>query len=196
MLYSCCIHAVFFMLTYLLYNWKFVSLNLPHLFHSPVTLSPLEPTSLYCFYWVCFGFVMFIHLFCFLESTYKWDHMIFVFLCLTYSLAWYPLSPFMLLQIAGLNFIIFKRDAYLQITLNPVLLFCGGGTLPSVQSRCVHSLSILGTWIQILNRIGLQEFTCFTKAILYINIVDSWIKWVWMMWIHLHMDFFFFPFII
>ena len=27
---------------------------------------------------------MFVHLFCFLDSTYKYNHMVFVFLCMTY----------------------------------------------------------------------------------------------------------------
>ena len=35
-----------------------------------------------CIY-VCFCFLMFFHLFCFLKPTYKWNPIAFVFLCLT-----------------------------------------------------------------------------------------------------------------
>ena len=32
--------------------------------------------------WVCFCFVLFVHLFCFLDSIYKWNHTVFVFVWL------------------------------------------------------------------------------------------------------------------
>ena len=64
---------------------KFVALNLPYLFLSPTTLSPLTTSHLFvlCIY-DYFAFVMLVSLFCFLESTCKWNHTVFVFKCLTY----------------------------------------------------------------------------------------------------------------
>ena len=51
-----------------------------HLHSSPFPL--LVTTNLFLYLWVCFYSVC---SFCFfLDSTYEWDHMIFVFLCLTY----------------------------------------------------------------------------------------------------------------
>ena len=50
----------------------------------PLPLSPLANTSLFSVSVNQFRFVTFIHLFCFLDSTHKWDHTVFVFLCLTY----------------------------------------------------------------------------------------------------------------
>ena len=70
---------------YLFYIWKFVPLNLSHLFffslHCPLLWQP-PVCSLY--QWVCCYLVMFVHPFCFLDSTYKWNHTVFFFLCLTY----------------------------------------------------------------------------------------------------------------
>ena len=43
---------------YLFYNWKFVPLNLPHLFHSfPPPLSPLTITSLFSVYESLYAFI-------------------------------------------------------------------------------------------------------------------------------------------
>ena len=60
----------------------FVCLNSP----SPILLIPPTPLwqPLVFSLQLCFCFVMFVHLFYFLDSTYKWNHMVFVFLCLTY----------------------------------------------------------------------------------------------------------------
>ena len=51
-------------------------------FTHPLLPSLLAPTSLFSVLWVCFCFLMFVHLFCFLDSTYKWNHIAFVFLWL------------------------------------------------------------------------------------------------------------------
>ena len=68
-------------------NWKFVPLNLPHLFLSSPTPFPLATTcffsvsmTLFLFCYVC-SFVLF------LDSTYKWNHMVFVFLLDLFHLA-------------------------------------------------------------------------------------------------------------
>ena len=62
-------------------DWKFVPLNSLHLFH-PVP-QPLAPTSLFSISLSLVSF-SFVHLYYFLDSTCKSDHMVFVFLCLTY----------------------------------------------------------------------------------------------------------------
>ena len=78
---ECISRAVpFIPITYLFCNWKFVLLNLPHLFHSspPPPTPPLwkPPVCSLCL-WVCF--VMFVHLFCFSYSIYKCNHFVLVF---------------------------------------------------------------------------------------------------------------------
>ena len=74
-------HTIHFItLTHLFCSWKFVSLNFPHLFFSSPTLLPsgnLPVCSLYL--WLCFRFVVNVHLFWSLASTHKWKHMVFVF---------------------------------------------------------------------------------------------------------------------
>ena len=79
---DCISHAVSFIpISHLFCNWKFVPL--PHLFHSSPPNPPLwkPPVCSLCL-WVCFCFVMFVHLFCFPYAIYKWNHI--VFLSLTY----------------------------------------------------------------------------------------------------------------
>ena len=61
--------------TYLFSNWKLVPpLNLFH--PTPLATTSLSSVSLRLFLFCC------IYWFCFLDSTYKWNHAIFVFLCL------------------------------------------------------------------------------------------------------------------
>ena len=70
--------------TYLLSHWKSVpqppSPVLPIL---PPHLHLWQPCVCSLYLWVCFCFVTFV-CFVFLDSTYKWDHTVFVFLSLTY----------------------------------------------------------------------------------------------------------------
>ena len=63
----------------LFYNWKICNFWLQHLFCPPPTLIPLVTIILF---WVLFTFIC--YLFIILEFTYKWNHIVFVFLCLTY----------------------------------------------------------------------------------------------------------------
>ena len=70
--------------TYLFYNWKFLPLNTLHLFHA----NPHNPffwqqplCSLYL--WGSFCFVVSSFVF-YLDCMYKWDHMVFVIVCLSY----------------------------------------------------------------------------------------------------------------
>ena len=69
-------------MTYVFYSQKFVPLNPLHLFHpSPYQSLPLAMSSLLSM--SLFVFRLFI---CFwlLDFTYKWNHVVFVFLCLIY----------------------------------------------------------------------------------------------------------------
>lgn len=74
---SCSHHTVYYISrTYLSLNWKFVCT-----FWSPSPISPIlypSPpviTNLYEWVW---------SFWCFLDSTYKWEHTAFIFLCLTF----------------------------------------------------------------------------------------------------------------
>ena len=65
-------YAVYYILmTFLLYNWWFILFNPLYLFHPHFYFWQPPVCSLYL--WVCF------HLFYFLDSTCKWDHMVYVF---------------------------------------------------------------------------------------------------------------------
>ena len=66
---------------WLIYNWNFVFLNLFYLFPSSPH-SPLSWQSPVWFLYLWIFSVLFVHLFCFLDSIYKWNHMVFVFLWL------------------------------------------------------------------------------------------------------------------
>ena len=69
-------HAVCYIpWTYLSYNWKLVPFDhlAPFTCYLPLTTTKLFSVSMSS---------IFVH--CFLDSTYKWDCMVFVFLCLTY----------------------------------------------------------------------------------------------------------------
>ena len=68
---DCMPHAVHFIpMTHLFCNWKFVPLNFSlsyHFFSTPLSGSDIHICSLNL--WVCFCFVIFIHLFSFLDSV-------------------------------------------------------------------------------------------------------------------------------
>ena len=67
-------------MTHLFCNWKFVPLNLPYFFFPPsFPPSPLATTYSFSVSLTHFCFVMFV---CFLDSTSKWNHTVFVFLWL------------------------------------------------------------------------------------------------------------------
>ena len=69
---------------HLFYGWKSVALSSLHCLHLSPQPPPLGNTSLLSDLWVCFCFVILVHLFCFLNSTCKWNHMVFVFPDLMY----------------------------------------------------------------------------------------------------------------
>ena len=77
------------------YNWEFAPLNPLHLFfpymHPHLPQCPLTCGNHWFVLWVCFCFVIFVHLFWFLDSTHKWKlwHFSFwfwMFFCIIYSL--------------------------------------------------------------------------------------------------------------
>jgi len=86
-LVTCFIHSGFYVLIPFTY---FVSLILPSGNHQFVL----------CIYEYVFIFVITVHLFYFLDSTYRWKYTVFVLLCLTFHLGLCPPDPFMLLWTA------------------------------------------------------------------------------------------------
>ena len=79
-LYSLCctLHPL-----WLFRNHQFLLLNLFPFFTQPLSSHPIWQTSVYPLYHE-FVSILFVHLFCVLDSTCKWNHMTFVFLCLMY----------------------------------------------------------------------------------------------------------------
>ena len=67
-------------MTHLFCYWKFLSLNLPHLFLS--FPHPFCPLATICFMYVWLFLFSYVCLFCFLDFTYKWNYTIFVVLWL------------------------------------------------------------------------------------------------------------------
>ena len=69
-----------FTLWLIYFDWKFVPLNFPHLFYS--SYPPHLFSSNHLFVLCTYGSVsvLFVHLFGILDSTYEWNHMVFVFL--------------------------------------------------------------------------------------------------------------------
>ena len=59
----------------------------PELISHPHPQFPLQTPVCSLYLWLCFRRVMFVHLFWFLGSTYKWSHTAFFFFCLTYMLS-------------------------------------------------------------------------------------------------------------
>ena len=100
-------HTVHFIpMTHLFCNWKLIPLNLLHLFlffffwysrlslHLTFTyfypsLSPpfWQRPACYLCLWLCFCFVIFVHLFCFLDCIYKWKNSVFSILSALFNLA-------------------------------------------------------------------------------------------------------------
>ena len=75
----------FIPVTHLFCNLKFLLLKFPHLFLFsliPLIPSHLAATCLFSVSVTLFCFVLFVHLFWFLDITYKWNHAVFVFLWL------------------------------------------------------------------------------------------------------------------
>ena len=91
--------AVFIPVTYSFHNWKPVSPTCLFLFCPSSHLLPLATILLFS---VFIGLVLLFvfHLFCLLDSTYKWNNMYFSFSVWLFHLAEYPLGPSMLLQMA------------------------------------------------------------------------------------------------
>ena len=65
--------------TQLSYNWKFVPFDYLHPFFSTAPSNLWQPSTYSLYLWVWFSFFFF-----FSDSTYKWEHTVFAFLCLSY----------------------------------------------------------------------------------------------------------------
>ena len=65
-------------LWHLFYNWKFAPLNLHNFTSSPIAI-PSGNNQFVLFIYKSFCFVMLVCLFCVLDSTYKYNHMVFYF---------------------------------------------------------------------------------------------------------------------
>ena len=55
----------------------------------PHPLSPLVTSSCFLYKWVYFCFVIFLALFCFLDSIWKWQHTVLIAVILTYANEWH-----------------------------------------------------------------------------------------------------------
>ena len=73
-------NCIFYSMTHLFSSWRSVSLNLHHPFFSSPHLLPSGNHFLILCFWLCFHFVIFRHLFSFIDSIYKWNPTVFVFL--------------------------------------------------------------------------------------------------------------------
>lgn len=67
---------------HLFYEWNFVPHNPIHLF-CPSTHSSSNLATISLFPVFVSLFMLFIHLFCFLDSTFKWNYVVFIIPCLT-----------------------------------------------------------------------------------------------------------------
>ena len=71
--YSLCV-AQYILMTPLFYNWRFLLLNPLNCLAHPLTHLPW----LLLVHWICESVSVLLYLFCFLDSTYKWKHSIFL----------------------------------------------------------------------------------------------------------------------
>ena len=79
---------------------QFVMASLCFLIPLPFATSPLGQPSVWSPYLSLFLSCLFVHLFCFLDSTYKWDLMAFVFLSNLFHITQYSLGPSTLSRVA------------------------------------------------------------------------------------------------
>lgn len=157
---------------------------------------PIFPTSPLCqppvcslYLSICFWFCLFI---CFvLDSTYKWNHTVFVLLCLTYlfHLVLYPLGPSILSQMArfhGLSWFI-HACVYLYMFRNVcwrlfvgLAMCCAGNKLWKTLVRTILKMEKLtrlggggvGKWVYIIhnhmaNLNTAWNFTIYRSKVLY-----------------------------
>ena len=74
----------FILLTPLFFSWNFVHLNLPHIFAFPNPLSSGHHLFILWIYNSISVSFFCLFIFVFLDSTYKWNHLVFDFLCMIY----------------------------------------------------------------------------------------------------------------
>ena len=86
----------------------FISPSNPSSSRATTCLLSASVTLFWCYLWLIFSSLV-------SDSTYKWNHTVFVFLHLTFHVAWYPLGPSMLLQITGFPSFLWLNDIVLFI---------------------------------------------------------------------------------
>ena len=124
-LYSlCCIfHLCDSFKTGILYTMIF----LIYFTHPPIPLPSSSPLFVPLYLWVYFSFVMLVHLFCVLDSTYEWIIRYFSFSVWLFHLQCYPLDPSMLLQmeifILFCDWVIYHTHTYMYVYISILYLF-------------------------------------------------------------------------
>ena len=78
----CCLYISFLWLIYFVTGSLYLLVSLTYFTHLPTPLPTGNHLFVLCIY--DFVSVLLCLFFCFLDSTYKWNHVVFVFLCLTY----------------------------------------------------------------------------------------------------------------
>ena len=71
-------HILYPWLIYFVTESVYLVISLTY-FSPPQHSSPSQPPVFSLYLWLCFWLVMFVHVLCFLDSTYKWNHTGFVF---------------------------------------------------------------------------------------------------------------------
>ena len=96
-------HAVHFIsMAHLFCSWKFVPLNLPHLFLS-FPISSFLSTTYLCSVSITL-FLFLLCLFIFLESTYKWNHTVLSFSVRLISLSMVPSRSILVITNGKISF--------------------------------------------------------------------------------------------
>ena len=111
----CSPHCTFIHMTHLFYNWKFLPLNLHHLFLPSPTLSG-NYLFVFCLY-DCFYLVMsvsFVFNDSLISESYKWS--IYSSLSDLFHKIYYPLSLSMFLQMARFYSFLIAHCVYIYIT--------------------------------------------------------------------------------
>ena len=73
-------------LVYFILSSLYLLISFPNFAPHPTPLPRQVQATVVCslLLWVCFCFIIFIHLSYFSDTTYKWKHTAFIFLCLAY----------------------------------------------------------------------------------------------------------------
>ena len=110
----CAVHYV--PVTFSFHTWEFVPINHLHLFYLSPNLLLYDHHQIVFGTYESFCSVFFVHLFCFLDSTYMWNHKVFIFLCLINSLMIMLFRPIHVVANSKVSFFFFDvRYIYIYI---------------------------------------------------------------------------------